>query len=286
MNPPVIIIGAGRSGTNALRDALCGTAVFHTWPCDEINYIWRSGNRGYATDELRAEHAHPQARRKIISAFDRQARQEPTAHLVEKTCANSLRVEFVHQIFPDAKFVHLVRDGRAVVASATKRWTAPLDVPYLVKKARFVPPLDLPYYAYKYFRSRLDRVRSDEDRLSWWGPRFDGMDQFTSETPLVEVAARQWLACVSRSTEQLRRVPAENVHTLTYRDLVTDPGAELARLVDSLGVSVSEAELSSAAASLHGGSVDSWRSVLDAEQQQIVGAIVDDMNLALGVGNS
>ena len=40
-NPPVIIIGAGRSGTNMLRDLLAQLPQFSTWPCDEINYIWR-----------------------------------------------------------------------------------------------------------------------------------------------------------------------------------------------------------------------------------------------------
>lgn len=36
---PVVIIGAGRSGTNALRDALTALPEFETWPCDEINPI-------------------------------------------------------------------------------------------------------------------------------------------------------------------------------------------------------------------------------------------------------
>ena len=41
---PLIIIGAGRSGTNALRDALTTFSKISSWPCDEINPIWRHGN--------------------------------------------------------------------------------------------------------------------------------------------------------------------------------------------------------------------------------------------------
>lgn len=56
---PVIIIGAGRSGTNMVPDLLTAFPACATWPCDEINYIWRYGNAGFPTDELTAEHARP-----------------------------------------------------------------------------------------------------------------------------------------------------------------------------------------------------------------------------------
>ena len=39
-----MIIGAARSGTNMLRDVLTSLDGVDTWPCDEINYIWRHGN--------------------------------------------------------------------------------------------------------------------------------------------------------------------------------------------------------------------------------------------------
>jgi len=33
MSPPIVIIGAGRSGTNLLRDLLCAHPDVVTWPC-------------------------------------------------------------------------------------------------------------------------------------------------------------------------------------------------------------------------------------------------------------
>ena len=53
----VIIIGAPRSGTNILRDVLTSFDGICTWPCDEINYIWRHGNAKYPSDELLAANA-------------------------------------------------------------------------------------------------------------------------------------------------------------------------------------------------------------------------------------
>ena len=57
---PMVIVGAGRSGTNVLREVLCSFPGFSTWPCDEINYIWRHGNRGAPTDELTPDDARPE----------------------------------------------------------------------------------------------------------------------------------------------------------------------------------------------------------------------------------
>ena len=54
---PLIIIGAGRSGTNILRDTLTSLSGFETWPCDEINPIWRHGNLFWPDDEIPVERA-------------------------------------------------------------------------------------------------------------------------------------------------------------------------------------------------------------------------------------
>src|SRR5262245_2527282 len=102
---PVIIIGAGRSGTNMVRDLLTALPSCATWPCDEINYIWRYGNATFPTDELTAEHARPEVVRYIRRQFGHLARTTSAKWIVEKTCANSLRVDFVRAVVPEAKFI-------------------------------------------------------------------------------------------------------------------------------------------------------------------------------------
>lgn len=274
MTEPVIIIGAGRSGTNALRDALCTLRQFHTWPCDEINYIWRHGNREHATDQFDRSDAWPEVAGFVRAAFEKQAAKDPQATLVEKTCANSLRVGFVHEIFPRARFIHIVRDGRDVAASAMDRWTAPLDVPYLAAKARYVPASDLPHYATRYLSSRIAKVRSSEDRLSWWGPKFEGMELLTNETPLVEVAARQWERCVSLAFEQLAEVPEAQVTTVHYHSLAEDPKGTLAQIIAAVGREIDDKALSIAASTIHAGSIGKWKTALSADDVELLAPIV------------
>lgn len=235
---PVLVVGAGRSGTNLLRDVLCCFPGFATWPCDEINYIWRHGNRAAPTDELTAADARPEVVAYIRRAFDRQRRRAGGDTVVEKTCATTLRVAFASRVVPEARFVVIVRDGRDVTPSAMRRWTAGLDVRYLARKARFVPVGDLPYYALRYARSRVARRRDPQGRLSTWGPRFEGLDAAVRERPLAEVCALQWSRCVETADAQLAAaVDPAAVHRLRYEDLVADPRHEVDRLAGFLGAS-------------------------------------------------
>jgi hypothetical protein len=233
---PVVIIGAPRSGTNILRDVLARHPECDTWPCDEINYVWRHGNRGMPTDEFTAAHAGPGVRRFIRKAFDRQQSRQGGGVVIEKTCANSLRVPFVDAVLPEARYVFIVRDGRDVVASAMKRWRASFDPRYVLRKARFVPASDIPYYGVRFVRDRLFRRLSGEQRAASWGPRFAGMEQAIAEGGLAGVCAAQWAACVTRSLDAFAGISPSRVHRIEYEAFVQDPAATMTAVGDFLEI--------------------------------------------------
>ncbi|MFC1819119.1 sulfotransferase [Thermodesulfobacteriota bacterium] len=236
----VIIIGAPRSGTNMLRDMLIQIPGVGTWPCDEINYIWRHGNLRYPSDEFNPQMATPNVKRYIQKQFGKFAKGRNLCTVVEKTCANSLRVGFVDKIFPDAKYVFIVRDGVDVVGSALKRWKASLDIPYILKKARYVPPTDLPYYASRYLINHLYRLVSRENRLSLWGPAIDNIDKLLERYSLSEVCSIQWKACVDNSERDFSSIPSENILRIKYEEFVKEPVAEFSRLANFLNKQVSD----------------------------------------------
>lgn len=243
---PVIIIGAPRSGTNMLRDLMCQLPHTASWDCDEINYIWRFGNRSHPSDALTPEHATLPAQRFITKTFDRLHASTKATRIIEKTCANSLRVPFVNTIFPRAMFISLIRDGRAVYRSAFKRWSAPLDLMYLARKARYVPSTDLVYYAYRYFRNRLGKVADPDGKLATWGPRFDGMEAFQSAHSFESCVAQQWVECVRQSQTALQQIPPCRRLSLSYEKIVANPVGELQRVADFLQISVTEDLLNAA----------------------------------------
>jgi len=238
----IVIIGAPRSGTNMLRDVLTRLPEMITWPCDEINYIWRHGNIRYPSDTFPVDRARPEVVSYIRHQFDKLVNPNGVNFVVEKTCANSLRVEFVDKVLPDAKYIYIVRDGRDVVASAMKRWKAELDLGYILQKVRYVPVSDLPYYGFTYLGNRIHRLFSKEKRLAYWGPRLNDMDSILAGHDLAGVCAIQWSECVNHSDNAFGQVSSERVHKLRYEQFVADPIFEMNRLCDFIGISLPEHE--------------------------------------------
>lgn len=236
----VIIIGAPRSGTNVLRDMLIQLPGAGTWPCDEINYIWRHGNVRYSSDEFKPEMAQPFIQTYIRGQFQKLSAAYDLDTVVEKTCANSLRVGFVHKVVPNSKYIFIVRDGVDAVASSLKRWKASLDLPYILKKARYIPVSDIPYYASRYLLSHLHRVTSNEKRLSSWGPLLNDMDQLLKRYSLLQVCALQWKACLDNSERDFTNIPSAKILRIKYEDFVKDPVTEFAFLADFLDKEVPE----------------------------------------------
>ncbi len=236
----VIIIGAPRSGTNMLRDMLVRLSGVGTWPCDEINYIWRHGNLRYPSDEFTSEMVTPDVQKYIRRQFEKISRENDLDVVIEKTCANSLRVDYVDKILPDAKYIFIVRDGLDAVGSALHRWTASLDIPYLIRKARYVPPSDLPYYAFRYMMHRVYRVFSKEKRLAMWGPAMDDIDELLLRYSLPEVCALQWQACVDKAEMSFTNINPERIIRVKYEDFVLAPFAEYKKIADFIGKAVPE----------------------------------------------
>lgn len=241
----VIIVGAPRSGTNMLRDALSALPGFTTWPCDEVNLMWKHGNRGAPSDELTAAQATPEVKAFLRRQFARRAERDGASVLVEKTCATSLRVGFAAAVFPDAKFLFIRRHGLDAAASTMQRWDAPFDWRYSAKKIPFVPTADLPYYGYAFISNRVRgmignrgpraSVATGRTVQSWWGPKPHDFDTLRRHYPLDELALLQWQRCVETSRRQLAALPTEQVLEIVYEDFVADPSRGITDIAAFLG---------------------------------------------------
>ncbi len=276
MKSPVVIIGAPRSGTNMLRDVLVKLPGFGTWPCDEINYIWRHGNATYPSDEFPPELARPEVASYIRDKFKSMRAKLGVEFLVEKTCANSLRMDFVDRILPEAKYIIISRSGLDAVSSSIKRWKAPVDWSYLSKKARFVPFTDLPYYAARYLGSRIYKLISREKSLSFWGPRFVGMNEMTGQCSGAEVAAMQWRRCVEKTGVVKAKLPDTRVIEIRYEDFVQNPVNSLGLICSFLDVQYTQEELAAAVVGVRQGSVGLGLKDLDQSVVQQINAMLSE----------
>ena len=105
--------------------------------------------------------------------------------------SNTLRVPFVSSVFPEARFVHLIRDGREVTESAMRQWSAPPDWRNLVTKLRDLRSLN-PGYALWFAHNAALGAISGRKGGKVWGPRYPGIESDAQTKPLVELCALQW----------------------------------------------------------------------------------------------
>ena len=87
----------------------------------EPSSIWRRGRSHLPHEMYATSAATPQAVSEIRSRFRAVAQETGGSRILEKTPANSLRLGFVLAAFPDARIVHIVRDGRDVAVSVRKK---------------------------------------------------------------------------------------------------------------------------------------------------------------------
>ncbi|MEO3870784.1 sulfotransferase [Nonomuraea sp. B12E4] len=120
------------------------------------------------------------------------------------------------QAFPDARFVQLIRDGRDVVADM-------LDDPACL--AWFKPGM---LSDQTEFPNAFLGVNKDEHLDRWKG------------MPAAGKSALRWRSAVRQSAELRRTLPADQLLTLRYEDLVLKPAQAVATLAEFLETRVSK----------------------------------------------
>jgi hypothetical protein len=167
--------------------------------------------------------------------------------LVEKTCANCLRLDYVAKCFPEALFVQIVRHPTDAIESTLRRLRAPLDPRYLAKKARYVPLWDLPLIVAR----SLIRLLPQGD-----------------VSPAM-YAALQWLECVRGVDSLFEGLPPSRACRVRYEDFVADAEAGLNAIVSTLNLDADPDRISAAVAPVYE-RAGSDRGILDAAARSLL----------------
>jgi hypothetical protein len=255
----VFVVGSPRSGTSFSAGSLGAMPGFVD--LGEVNalkavispFVRRlqtSLDRRNARDEMVAELRHllVGAQRMSLAAGRR---------CVEQTPESTFLIRELAQAFPEASFVHVVRDGRDVVCSLLERgWLAGTGGEYVAARAEGNTADDAGQPFGAYARFWVEPGREDE---------FEAADE-------VRRCAWAWRRYAETALVGLNSLPPARSTVLRYEELVADPAAEAQRLTTFLGTDVAAATdaLATAFGRVHGDSLGRWRRDLDDRQAAIV----------------
>lgn len=175
-------------------------------PSEAYNLISRKVSPIYANScrNLRAEDVTPKLRQDFREFFIARYRAQGKRVFVHKYTGWS-RAGFFKAIFPEAKFIHIVRDGRAVANSFLQMdwWTG------------FLGPE-------KWYLGSL----SEEQRSRWE----------SSNDSFLILAGIAWEILVTSIEEDTISIGADSVCTTRYEDFLEDPSGEIGKLCEFSGL--------------------------------------------------
>ena len=223
---PVFVVGSPRSGTSFMAGCLGGLSGFVD--------LGEVGPLKVSLSEL-ARLPEEEAARRLRRTLERVRRLGLARRLraVEQTPETSFVLPAALRAYPEAKVVHMVRDGRDVVCSLlAKGW---------LREREGADDVGMPYGAYARSWVEPERVqefeRSSEARRAAW-------------------AWRRYLSAV--------RATAPGALEVRYEELAADPAATAQRIAAHIDADVEP--LVQALRAVHAESVGRWRRDLTPEQ--------------------
>jgi hypothetical protein len=217
---PVFFVGSGRSGTRTIFKMLSGVRdveIHHEYLCTHIQPVAAL----YAMGRL----SRPDAAARF-SELHGAAIHHSTARLW-MDCSNKLSwiIEPIADVFPQAKFVLIVRDGRKVSSSYFHKLS---DEMY---DDRSVAALDA------WLKDPSSEVMPPPEKKYWWNIPQPGQP-FHEEFPAFNQFERccyQWREANRIVLEFFERLPEDRTATFKLEELVSDQN-RLSAMLDFVGV--------------------------------------------------
>ncbi len=229
---PLMLFGSHRSGTTWMGSVFSKARDVAYWA--EPRQVWVYGNWFRPDDVLTEADARPGIVRHIRRRFQRFAERRGKRVFCEKTPSNCLRIPFVRTVYPEGRYVLIVRDGRAVLRSTHEilerggaRWKR------MWEKAWEATPAEWPAYLEKWpwlVSKLLGRTHP------FWGTRPPGWRDWFHHDPPDIFFAKQWAATMRIAFEDFHQVPESQRRIIRYEDLMRATADAIRDLAEFGGV--------------------------------------------------
>jgi len=228
LKPPIILLGNFRSGTTMLHKLISTHPA--VVPLYEPVGLWLYADPRRSHDEFDEKDATDRVKRYIRNKFLKYQQQHGNRIVVEKTPHNILRIPYVRAIFPEARFLYIVRNPLSFVSSVELKWQQPATRKRIIKRLRSTPITQLQHYLKRFLSQQWNNRILRRKYLSVWGPRYKGIQEDLKTEDLMVVIARQWSRAASKAEKDLALFGEGQVLRLRYEDFVQDPLSHMERI--------------------------------------------------------
>lgn len=216
---PVFIIGCGRSGTTIFGRAL-------SWHSDitylnEPRQLWFSA---YPETDIWTSEAFKRKGKLALSAADTsclkskklkrlfhfELKSTGAPVLIEKLPINNFRLEFIYKIFPDARFIHIYRNGLEVAKSIEK----------MCETGNWFGENS---YKWKLLVDYANSRSRKEDLPSLCETNYDK-------------GLLEWRLSTEAAVDFLQKLPDEAFFEFKYDELIENPVETISRILEFIGV--------------------------------------------------
>lgn len=242
---PIFILGTGRSGTTILGIVLSmhrevgylnePKAMWHLiHPYEDVIGNYSQADAKY---RLTAEDATDEMHQRASQMFGAYLTATRSQRLVDKYPELIFRVGFVRALFPDARFIFLVRNGWDTCHSIAT-WSERLGVQVNDQKHDWWGVDD------RKWRLLVEQLVKADPALS------EGTDEIKHFERHLDRAAVEWLVTM-REGIRLMQASSDCIHLVRFEDLTLEPDKTLAELCDFCELSTDDTFSEYARQTLH-----------------------------------
>ena len=291
------IVGSPRSGTTILQEILgIHPQIGHFY---EPYYIWYFHVKDQTTDYIPGGAISQKETKWIRNKFILFGKLLGKNFVLDKLPEHSFNLPILTKVFPNAKIIHIIRDGRDVVLSIKKEWKRRQRI---VEHRGFGGLLRTatnmfrrqPFWRFRALALWHELKNNFSlnpsrylNKAKWkgevgWGPRFIGWEKVLHTESLIRFHAYQWLNCIAQIQKDLPSVSRSNVFTLRYEDMVSDNYQYLvSEIMDFLQLPCTRTYIGTMP-KIRLGNTKKWQKELSQGEIKEIGPIVADKLIELG----
>jgi len=275
LKPPIILLGNSRSGTTVVQNMMSIHPDIVKWY--EPNTLWLYADPGRHHDEFDEQDATDKVRRYIRNQFLKYQQQHGNRVVLEKSPHNILRIPYVHEIFPEAKYIYIVRNPLSFISSVELKWQRPVTGKGAIRRLKETPITQVHHYVAKFIRQQFNKRILKRKYLSAWGPRYKGLEEDLKNLDMLTVIAKQWAIGSRKAEQDLALFDKSEVLSLRYEDFVEDPVSDLERICAHCGVEMTQDMVKTAKESVKSDRKLKWQRFSTQELARIIPEIRDEM---------